>query len=154
MCAAWSRGRRPANGGMLMAQAALLLSCVAPIAALGGKRPWRALVAALTAAWFAVGTGVSLYELMVDNVMPMMAVACIALIALHGQEEGGPLLGGGAACAAGTYGAGEEQRVCVCAVCIPGLSGPAAAAYAQGLAGNAAVAAAGVAAALLAGSCT
>ena len=82
-------GKASCEWGMLMAQAALLLSCVAPIAALGGKRPWRALVAALTAAWFAVGTGVSLYELMVDNVMPMMAVACIALIALHGQEEGG-----------------------------------------------------------------
>ena len=82
-------GQAACEWGMLMAQAALLLSCVAPIAALGGKRPWRALVAALTAAWFAVGTGVSLYELMVDNVMPMMAVACIALIALHGQEEGG-----------------------------------------------------------------
>lgn len=82
-------GQASCEWGMLMAQAALLLSCVAPIAALGGKRPWRGLVATLTAAWFAVGTGVSLYELMVDNVMPMMAVACIALIALHGQEEGG-----------------------------------------------------------------
>ena len=65
-------GQAACEWGMMMAQAALLLSCVAPIAALGGKRPWRALVAALTAAWFAVGTGVSLYELMVDNVMPMM----------------------------------------------------------------------------------
>lgn len=82
-------GQAVCEWGMLMAQAALLLSCVAPIAALGGKRPWCALVAALTAAWFAVGTGVSLYELMVDNVMPMMAVACIALIALRGQEAGG-----------------------------------------------------------------
>lgn len=82
-------GQAACEWGMLMAQAALLLSCVAPIAALGGKRPWCALAAALTAAWFAVGTGVSLYELMVDNVMPMMAVACIALIALRGQEAGG-----------------------------------------------------------------
>lgn len=147
-------GQASCEWGMLMAQAALLLSCVAPIAALGGKRPWRGLVAALTAAWFAVGTGVSLYELMVDNVMPMMAVACIALIAWHGQEEGGRFWEAALLAPLGLMVLVKKQRVCVCAVCIPGLSGPAAAAYAQGLAGNAAVAAAGVAAALVAGSCT
>ena len=146
-------GQAACEWGMLMAQAALLLSCVAPIAALGGKRPWCALAAALTAAWFAVGTGREPVRADGDNVMPMMAVACIALIALRGQEAGGRFWERGAAGAAGAADAGEEQRVRVCAVCLPGLSGPAKAAHAQGVAGDAAAAVAGGAAAPVAAPC-
>lgn len=75
--------------GMMMAQAALLLSCVAPLTALVKKVPWCALPAALVMAWFCIGTGVGLCELMVDSVMPMMAVGCIAFIARNAREESG-----------------------------------------------------------------
>ena len=82
-------GAAACEWAMLTVQAVLVMSCAAPLAALVKKPMWCGLAAALMAAWFAAGTGIRLYELMVDNVMPMIAIGCMALIALRGQEPGG-----------------------------------------------------------------
>lgn len=74
--------------GMMMAQAALVLSSLAPLMSLCKKPLWCALPVMLIAAWFAIGYDIKLYELMVDSVMPLMAVACVALIALHTPKDG------------------------------------------------------------------
>lgn len=80
-------GHAACEWGMMMAQAALLFSCVIPL--LSGRKNalWYALPAALVLAWFALGFNIRLQELMVDSVIPMLAFACIALIA-HFRDQG------------------------------------------------------------------
>lgn len=71
--------------GMMMAQAALLLSAV--VALLPERGLWYALPCTLVTAWFAIGYDVQLTQLMVDSLMPMMAAACVALVARMSLQE-------------------------------------------------------------------
>ncbi len=81
-------GTATCEWGMMMAQAALVFSCLIPLMSIFKKPLWCALPVTLTAAWFALSYDVKLYELMVDSVMPLIAVGCCALIAGRSREDG------------------------------------------------------------------
>ena len=81
-------GAETCEWGMMMAQAALVFSCVAPLMTVLKRPLWCTLPVALGIAWLALSYDIKLYELMVDSVMPLMALGCSALIAGRDKEDG------------------------------------------------------------------